>query len=396
MSKYKIPFNLPCLAGRELEYIREAIQRGQISGGGFFTTKCQNLLEEILGAPRVLLTTSCTDALEMSAVLLNIRPGDEVIIPSFTFVSTVNAFVMRGATPVFADIRPDTLNLDETKLGSLITPRTRAIIPVHYAGVGCEMAPILEIAGVHGITVVEDNAHGLFGKYKNKSLGTFGDFAALSFHETKNIICGEGGALIIGSPAFIQRAEIIREKGTNRTQFLRGEVDRYSWVDIGSSYIPSDLLAAFLCAQLEEWRVIQTKRQRIWQYYYQNLQALENYGLVQLPRTPDHCEQSFHMFYLLLPSLELRQSFIDYLGTHGIQSVFHYQPLHLSKMGRNYGGKPGDCPVTEDISDRLVRLPFYNHLSEDDQSYIVKTIDIFFSERLSINQKGIERIDGVE
>jgi dTDP-4-amino-4,6-dideoxygalactose transaminase len=371
---YNIPFNRVALAGKEFRYIRLAIQDIHISGDGSFTKKCHAFLEQLLGVPKVLLTTSCTHALEMAALLLDIQPGDEVIVPSFTFVSTVNAFVLRGACPVFVDIRDDTLNMDEAQLERLITSRTKAIIPVHYAGVGCEMDTILELAKRYGVAVVEDNAHGLFGKYKGRYLGTFGCLATLSFHETKNITCGEGGALIINDPCYIERAEIIREKGTNRSRFFRGQVDKYTWVDIGSSYLPSDILAAFLYAQLEAYEQIQAKRQRVWEYYYEHLKDWANEHNVRLPIVPNHCEQSYHMFYLLLPSLQVRQALIAHLKTRGILSVFHYLPLHLSEMGRRFGGKEGDCPITEEVSDRLLRLPFYNDLTEEDQAYVIKAI----------------------
>ena len=372
-----ISFNRPSLVGNELEYIHQAFDSQHISGDGIFTKKCSALLEQELGVPRVLLTTSCTHALEMMPILLDFQPGDEVILPSFTFVSTVNAFVLRGATPVFADVRPDTLNLDETALERLITPRTRAIVPVHYAGVGCEMDAILEIASRHNLRVVEDNAHGLFGKYKGKPLGTFGALAAQSFHETKNISCGEGGALLINDPALIERAEIIREKGTNRSRFFRGQVDKYTWVDIGSSYLPSDILAAFLYAQLECRQQIQQRRERIWQYYSRHLSEWAQERGVHLPVVPAHCEQPYHMFYLLLPDLEKRQALIAYLKAQGILAVFHYLPLHLSDMGKRFGGKEGDCPVTESVSDRLLRLPFYNDLTEADQARVVSAITAF-------------------
>ena len=336
--------------------------------------KCHALLEQLLDVPKVLLTTSCTHALEMAALLLDIQPGDEVIVPSFTFVSTPNAFVLRGARPVFVDVRPDTLNMDETQLERLITERTRAIVPVHYAGVGCEMDYYRCIAAEYGIPIVEDNAHGLFGKYKGRYLGTFGTFATQSFHETKNFICGEGGALLINDPQYIERAEIIREKGTNRSRFFRGQVDKYTWVDIGSSYLPSDLLAAFLYAQLEARAEIQAKRRQIWETYYEQLQDWAWGNGVRMPIVPDHCEQSYHMFYLLLPSLEDRHALIDHLKERGILSVFHYLPLHLSEMGRRFGGRVGDCPVTEDVSDRLLRLPFYNDLSEADQTQVIEAI----------------------
>ena len=348
-----------------------------LSGDGAITKKCHALLEQILEVPKVLLTTSCTHALEMAALLLNIKPGDEVIVPSFTFVSTVNAFMLRGASPVFIDIRPDTLNLDEAILEQLITPRTKAIVPVHYAGVGCEMDAILEIAGRYGIPVVEDNAHGLFAKYKGKYLGTFGCMATQSFHETKNFTCGEGGALLIDDPEYIERAEIIREKGTNRSRFYRGQVDKYTWVDIGSSYLPSGILAAFLYAQLEAREQIQAKRRQIWDYYYAHLQDWAQEHGIRLPIVPDHCDQAYHMFYLLMPSLEKRQALIAHLKEQGIFSVFHYLPLHLSHMGQQFGGKEGDCPVTESVSDRLLRLPFYNDLTSSDQARVVASIKDF-------------------
>lgn len=371
---FKIPFNRASLCGNELDYMAQALEQGHISGDGSFTRQCHQFLEQALDVPKVLLTTSCTHALEMAALLLDIQPGDEVIIPSFTFVSTVNAFVLRGAKPVFIDVRPDTLNLDEAQLEQLITSRTRCIVPVHYAGVGCEMDAIMEIAGRHDIAVVEDNAQGLFGKYKGKYLGTFGRLAAQSFHETKNFTCGEGGALLINDPKYIERAEMIREKGTNRSRFFRGEVDKYTWVDVGSSYLPSELLAAFLYAQLEGREQVQTRRQHIWEFYAEHLAGWAAEHGVGLPVVPSYCEQSYHVFYLLLPSLEARQALISHLKAHGILSVFHYLPLHLSDMGRRFGGRPGDCPVTEDVSERLVRLPFYKSLTESEQMEIVNLI----------------------
>jgi dTDP-4-amino-4,6-dideoxygalactose transaminase len=381
-----IPFNRPFFVGRELELIQEAIADWHLSGDGMFTRKCHALLESELGITKALLTTSCTHALEMAALLLDIQPGDEVIIPSFTFVSVANAFVLRGARPVFIDIRPDTLNLDETLLESLITPRTKAIVVVHYAGVGCEMDAIMEIAGRHGLAVVEDNAHGLFGKYKGKNLGTFGCLATLSFHETKNLTCGEGGALLINDTRHVKRAEIIREKGTDRSSFFRGLVDKYTWVDVGSSYLPSDILAAFLYAQLEEREMIQSKRKGIWEYYQEHLKGwADNFG-VQLPFIPPHCDQPYHMYFLLLPSIETRQAMIAHLNAQNVYSVFHYLPLHLSTMGRRFGGKEGDCPVTEDASDRLVRLPFYNDLTEADQARVVSGITNFEMGRASISE----------
>lgn len=377
VKKYDIDFNRPTIVGKELFYISQAIHNGYSAGDAAFTKKCHALLEQALDVPRVLLTTSCTHALEMSALLLEIKPGDEVIVPSFTFVSTANAFVLRGAKPVFVDIRPDTLNLDETQLERLISDRTRAIVPVHYAGVGCEMDVIGSIAAKYNIAVVEDNAHGLFGKYKGRYLGTFGTFATQSFHETKNFICGEGGAILINDPRYIERAEIIREKGTNRSRFFRGQVDKYTWVDIGSSFLPSDLLAAFLYAQLEARDEIQEKRCRIWHYYHDHLGDWANDNGVQLPTIPAYCEQSYHMYYMLLPSLEYRQALISHLRQNGILAVFHYLPLNLSDMGRKFGGKAGDCPVTEDVSDRLLRLPFYNDLEEESQARVVRVIKEF-------------------
>lgn len=373
----QIPFKRSCVVGEEVMYIREAISKGQIAGGHVFSNRSQDLLEHVLGIKRALLTTSCTHSLEMSAMLLDIDPDAEVIVPSFTFVSTANAFATRGARVIYADIRPDTLNLDETKLDALITDRTRAVVPVHYAGVACEMDRICEVASRRGIAVIEDNAHGLFGKYKGKWLGTFGCLATQSFHETKNITCGEGGALLINDPRFVERAEIIREKGTNRGRFFRGQVDKYTWVDLGSSYVMSDLLAAFLYGQLEQWPSIQVKRMRIWETY---CEALADWAVsqgVRLPVIPEHCEQAYHMFYLLLPDLESRQRLIAHLKQLDICAVFHYLPLHLSEYGARWGGAVGDCPVTEDISDRLLRLPFYNSFEREDQLRVISAIRDF-------------------
>jgi len=373
----KIPFNKPAVVGTEMQYMADALQRGHISGDGFYTKRCHTFLEEQLGVSKALLTTSCTHALEMSALILDIQPGDEVIVPDFTFVSTINAFVLRGAKPVFIDVRPDTLNMDETQLERLITPRTRAIVPVHYAGVACEMDTIMEIANRHNIPVVEDNAHGLFGCYKDRKLGTFGVMATQSFHETKNFTCGEGGALLINDPRYVERAEIIREKGTNRSRFFRGQIDKYTWVDVGSSFLPSDLLAAYLYAQLEKRDEIQGKRQAIWTQYNQQLPTWAANNNVRLPVIPDDCEQTYHMFYLLLPSLDARQRMIAHLKAQDILSVFHYLPLHLSDMGAKYGGKVGDCPVTEDISDRLLRLPLFYNMTSEEQERVIDTITGF-------------------
>jgi len=376
-SLLRIPFNRPSVVGQEFEYIRQAIENSHTAGDGIFTKKCSALLEQVLEVPKVLLTTSCTHALELMTLLLDIQPGDEVLVPSFTFVSTVNPFVLRGARPVFVDIRPDTLNIDEAKLEKLITSNTRAIVPVHYAGVGCEMEAILEIANRYQLVVLEDNAHGLFGKYRGKWLGTFGQMGAQSFHDTKNFSAGEGGALLINDPFYMERAEILREKGTNRSRFLRGQVDKYTWVDAGSSYLPSDMLAAFLYGQLEGREQIQSQRQQIWNYYNKHLEAWATEQGVRLPIVPEHCEQTYHMFYLLMPSPEHRQALINHLKEHNIVSTFHYLPLHLSQMGRKFGGQEGDCPVTEDVSDRLIRLPLYKDLTQAEQERVISAIKTF-------------------
>jgi dTDP-4-amino-4,6-dideoxygalactose transaminase len=372
-----VPFNRPFLAGPELRYVEESLRSGHMSGDGPFTKRCHALLEQVLDVPKALLTTSCTHALEMTALLLDFSAGDEVILPSFTFVSTVNAFALRGARPVFADIRPDTLNIDESRIEALITKRTKAIVCVHYAGVGCEMDAIRDIAARHDIPVIEDNAHGLFGEYKGKPLGTFGAMATQSFHETKNFTCGEGGALLINDPRLVERAEIIREKGTDRSRFFRGQVDKYTWVDLGSSYLMADALAAYLLAQLEMREEIQRTRERIWNAYHARLGEWAEKNGVGIPYVPEHCRQPFHMFYLLLPDLKTRQALIAHMREHRILAVFHYLPLHLSEMGMRFGGKAGDCPVTEDVSDRLLRLPFYNAMSDDEQARVVAAVRSF-------------------
>ncbi|MEP7071698.1 MAG: dTDP-4-amino-4,6-dideoxygalactose transaminase [Verrucomicrobiota bacterium] len=373
----RIPFNRPYATGREMGYLREAIATPKFSGDGGFTASCHSILEQSLGVARALLTTSCTHALEMAALLLEIGAGDEIILPAFTFVSTANAFVLRGARPVFLDIREDTLNIDERLLEARITPRTKAIFLVHYAGVGCEMDTIMAIARQHRLAVVEDNAHGLYGKYRGRYLGTFGELAALSFHETKNFTCGEGGALLINDQALMQRAEIIREKGTDRTRFFRGEVDKYNWVDIGSSYLPSDLLAAFLRAQLEDREQIQAVRGKLFTNYLERLSEWAAESGVRLPSVPPECEQSYHMFQLILPSAAAQQAFISHLLQREILSVFHYLPLHLSPMGRRFGGRAGDCPVTERVAERLVRLPFYNGMAESEQAEVIEAVRAF-------------------
>ena len=373
----RIPFNRPFATGYELGYIRAAIGTPKFSGDGSFTAQCHSVLEQSLGVQEVLLTTSCTHALEMAALLLNIGPEDEVIVPAFTFPSALNAFVLRGARPAFVDIRSDTLNIDERQIQQRITKRTKAIFLVHYAGVGCEMDTILSIARRYGFAVVEDNAHGLYGKYRGRFLGTLGELATLSFHETKNFSCGEGGALLINDPQFNERAEILREKGTDRSRFFRGEVDKYTWVDVGSSYLPSELLAAFLRAQLEHRDQIQSTRRQIWEIYARELASWAETNGVRLPTVPAECEQAYHMFYVLMPSLESRQALISHLAGFGILAVFHYLPLHLSPMGLRFGGRQGDCPVTEDLSDRLLRLPFFTGMSISEQNQVIDTVRAF-------------------
>lgn len=374
MERYRIPFNKPTYLGHETDYIKDSLARWHVSGDGEYSKKCHAYLENTLGVPKALLTTSCTHALEMAALLLDIQPGDEIIVPSFTFVSSINAFVLRGARPVFADIRPDTLNLDESQLADLITERTRAIVLVHYAGVACEMDLIMALAKERGIAVVEDNAHALFARYKGRYLGAFGELATQSFHETKNFTCGEGGALLINDPKLIERAEIIREKGTNRSRFFRGQIDKYTWVDLGSSYLPSDMLAAYLWAQFEQAPAIQRRRREIWDRYQTHLSQWAGLRGVKLPTVPDHVEQSYHMYYLLLPSLASRTALISHLKSRGILGVFHYLPLHLSDMGKRFGGQAGDCPVTEAVSDRLLRLPFFHALTQAEQDEVLAAL----------------------
>lgn len=370
-----VPFNRPAVVGEELRYLEECLLGGHWSGDGRFTRRCHEILETSVGVRKALLTTSCTHALEMAALLLDIMPGDEIIVPSFTFVSTINAFVLRGAQPVFVDIREDTLNVDERQLESLVTARTRAIIPVHYAGVACDMPAILTTASRHGLAVVEDNAHGLYGKLRGRQLGTFGAMATQSFHETKNFTCGEGGALLINDEALIERAEIVREKGTNRSKFFRGQIDKYGWVDLGSSYLPSELLAAMLCAQLEARASIQKRRNEIWNRYDSGLRSWATQNGVRTPTVPAECEQSFHMYYLIFPSLEARQRMMLELKGRGIGSAFHYLPLHASAMGLKHGGVRGQCPVSEKVSDRLLRLPFYVSMTDGEQEKVIQSVE---------------------
>lgn len=374
----KIPFNRPFIIGKELEYIQQSVQNGHISGDGPFTKKCHRFLEEKFNARKVLLTHSCTAALEMAAILCNLGPDNEVILPSFTFVSTANAFYIRGAKLRFVDIRADTLNMDESQIEEAITPLTKVIVPVHYAGNACAMDAILRVARRHQLYVVEDAAQGLNAKYNGRYLGTIGDLGAYSFHETKNFICGEGGAIVINNETFIERAEIIREKGTNRSKFFRGEVDKYTWVDIGSSYLPSDILAAFLLAQLENIDKICQRRQEIFEYYYEGLTPLASNGIIRLPTISPECKCNSHMFYILLKDEGTRDALMNYLKSNGILAIFHYLPLHLSRIGRSMGYREGDLPVTESTSGRLLRLPFYFELKREEQAEIVGLIKKFF------------------
>ncbi len=374
MSKMNVPFNRPSISPQGMSYIQDVLRSSHHSGDGPYSKRCQEILEGLTGSNKVLLTTSCTHALEMAAILLDVQPEDEVILPSFTFVSTVNAFVLRGCKPVFVDIRPDTLNIDEKLIEAAITERTKVIVVVHYAGISCEMDTILGIAQRYGLPVVEDNAHGLFGKYQGKPLGSFGVLATQSFHETKNISCGEGGALLINDLSLTDRAEILREKGTNRSLFFRGEVDKYSWMDIGSSWLPSDILATLLLSQLEERDQIQMTRKKIWQTYHAELREWAALHEVRQPIIPTLCDQAWHLYYLLMPTPEKRDAFLGHLREAGVGAVFHYLPLHLSKFGSRFGGKEGDLPVTEALHAQLVRLPFYTSMTESDQAYVIQNV----------------------
>ena len=377
MSEFRIPFNRPSMAGRELDYLREAAGNPQLSGDGPFGLRCSRLLGAELGAARVLLTPSCTAALEMAALLLELRPGDEVIVPSFSFVTTAGAFALHGARPVFADVRRDTLNLDENQLADRLTSRTRAVVVLHYAGVSCEMDAIGELADRAGIVVVEDNAHGLFGRYRGRPLGSLGDVGTQSFHETKNFSWGEGGALVLNRPAWIPRAEILREKGTDRSRFFRGEVEKYTWVDIGASHLPSELQAAYLWAQLEAREAVQSRRMQLWNRYREGLSDWAVREDVSLPQVPPECEHTGHLFRLVMPSPEAREALIGRLRERGILAVFHYQPLHLSEMGRRFGGVPAQCPVTEWVSETLVRLPIFASLTDAEQDDVIEAVTGF-------------------
>ena len=385
-----IPFNKPFIAGRELYYIAQAVTFGNLAGDGAFTQRCCRLLEQRFGISQVLLTPSCTAALEMAAMLCDIGPGDEVILPTYTFVSTANAVVRLGARPVFVDSRPDTLNIDDALIEEAITPRTKAIIVVHYAGVGCEMDRILTIARQYGLKVIEDAAQGVNAFYNGKALGSLGDLGTYSFHETKNFSCGEGGALCVNDPALLERAEIIRDKGTNRRQFFRGLVDKYTWVEVGSSYVPSEITSAFLCGQLEQMDEITKRRRQIYQFYRLHLKPLEAEGLLRLPRIPEDCESNYHLFFLLLPDAETRDALMAHLKSQGILAVFHYIPLHASPMGLKFRDRDGGLPVAEDLAARLLRLPLFHDLTESEQQRIVECISQFLRRAASPASASVE------
>jgi len=369
----KIPFNKPYMTGRELEYIRQAYEEGWLAGNGSFTRRCQEWLEKNIGCARAFVTHSGTAALEMAAILADIKPGDEVIMPSFTFVGTATAFVLRGGVPVFVDIRPDTLNIDETKIAAAVTSRTKAIVPVHYAGVGCEMSEIIRVAREHELVVIEDAAHGMMARHMTKPLGSQGHLAALSFHETKNIISGEGGALLVNDPRFVARAEIVAEKGTNRRRFFRGEVDKYSWEDVGSSFFPSELVTAFLWAQLEKAEEITRERKAVWQEYHQAFEDDERDGLARRPIVPALCEHNAHIYYLVLPDSDRRQKLLEYCHMQGIGAISHYVPLHSSPAGKKFGRVSGSMAVTDTVSERLVRLPLWKGVASQVPE-IVRTV----------------------
>ena len=377
-NNIRIPFNIPTLIGNELEFISDAISNRKISGDGEYTKKCCQLMEQRYDIKKVLLTTSCSSALDMSAILTGINAADEVILPSYTFTSTANSFLTRGASLKFIDIREDTLNIDENKIEKAINKKTKAIVLVHYAGVSCEMEKIREITKKNNIYIIEDAAQAMDSKYNERYLGSIGDIGCYSFHETKNLTCGEGGAILINNSQFIERAEIIREKGTNRSKFYRGEVDKYTWVDIGSSFLPSEILSAFLYAQLENVEIITNNRKKCWNYYYDNLDKLESKGFLSRPTIPYNCEHNGHLFYIILENQNIRNSLIDYLKREGILAVFHYIPLHLSPMGKKLGYNIGDLPITERISSTLLRLPLYYDISKEEQKKVIDSICKFF------------------
>lgn len=373
-----IRFNVPPFTGKEMDYIKQAVEAQKICGDGEFTKKDNQWMEERFGAKKVLLTTSCTHATELAALLADIKPGDEVIMPSFTFVSTADAFVLRGAVPVFVDIRPDTMNIDETKIEAAITEKTKAIVPVHYAGVACEMDTIMDIAKRHNLIVIEDAAQGVMSKYKGQALGTIGEFGCYSFHETKNYSMGEGGAIVIKNEKDIERAEIFREKGTNRSKFFRGQIDKYTWVDYGSSYLPSELNAAYLYAQLEKADEIFDDRMSSWNRYYENLKELAEQGHIELPTIPADCEHNAHMFYLKAKDLEERTALINFLKSKDILAVFHYIPLHTAPAGQAYGRFHGEDEYTTKESERLMRLPLYYGLKPEEVDYISEQVKAFY------------------
>jgi dTDP-4-amino-4,6-dideoxygalactose transaminase len=376
-----IPFNKPWLSGREAEYLAQSLATAKLCGDGDFSRRCEAFMEERFGARKVLLTTSCTSALELAALLLDVGPGDEVILPSFTFVSTANAFLLRGAELRFVDIQPDTLNIDPARVSEAVTKRTRVIVPVHYAGIGCGMAALTVLARDRGVAIVEDAAQGVDATYKGRHLGTIGDLGAYSFHETKNFVCGEGGALVINREDLIERAQVLREKGTNRSAFLRGQVDKYTWVDVGSSFLPADPLAAVLLAQLEAMEAITERRRAAHDFYHQALEPLEARGWLRRPVIPDNCQTNFHMYYLLVEDLAVRTDLIAHLKQDGVQAAFHYVPLHSSPKGRSLGGSQGPLPVTERIADQLVRLPMHACLTEDDLARVAQSVIRFFNAR---------------
>jgi dTDP-4-amino-4,6-dideoxygalactose transaminase len=383
----KIPFNKPFITGKEIEYISAAISNSGIAADGYFTRRCAELLAERFLIPRVLMTSSCTSALEMAAILCDLNRGDEVMMPSFTFVSTANAVVRCGAKPVFVDIRADTLNIDERLIEDSLSANTKAIFVVHYAGVSCDMDRISEIAGKRGLVVVEDAAQGVNATYKGRALGSIGHLGAYSFHDTKNYVSGEGGALCVNDARFVERAEIIRDKGTNRSQFLRGEVDKYTWVDEGSSFAPAEIACAFLLAQLEAMDEITARRRAAYQFYLENLSALAEQELLTIPRTPEDCETNYHMFHILLNDLKTRDGLMAHLKRDGISAVFHYVPLHSSVMGKKYSQTGKDLPVTDDLSSRLLRLPFYADITRDEQMRVVRSISGFLDQQALVNSR---------
>jgi dTDP-4-amino-4,6-dideoxygalactose transaminase len=394
--KFQTPFNRPFIVGKELFYIAQAVTFGNLGGDGHFTQNCCRLLEDQFGIPKVLLTPSCTAALELAAKLCNLKPGDEVIVPSYTFVSTANAIVLAGAKPIFVDIRADTLNLDERLIEQAIGDRTKAIFPVHYAGVSCEMDEIMRIADAHGLIVVEDAAQAVYGSYGDKPLGSIGHLATFSFHETKNYICGEGGALCVNDTSLLKRAEILRDKGTDRQQFLRGEVKKYEWVQIGSSYVPSELVSALLFGQLEEMEHIADRRRGVYRYYEEQLSGLEERGLLRRPIVPKHCYTNYHLFYILLPSRDIRDSLESYLAEQGIQAITHFEPLHSSPMGKKLGNSLGDLPVTESVAGRILRLPLFYEITRTQQSQVVECIEQFFDAHASGRSEAVLADVGAE